>query len=143
MASIPIDKAVVVEAFAKCGVKEGDCMLLHADAMAAAQLTGVPPDRRVHALLDGVLDVLGQSGTLVMPTFSYSATQDEVFNPKITPSDVGLLTEHFRKRPHVQRSRHPIFSVAAVGPLAKTFADSKIDDCFGEGTACGEPPDRP
>jgi aminoglycoside 3-N-acetyltransferase len=109
--------------------------MLHADALAAAQLVGVAAAERMNALIDGIRDALGPTGTLVMPTFSYSATKGEVYNPDTTPSDVGMLTDHFRKCAGVMRSRHPIFSVAALGPLAREFSESATDDCFGEGTA--------
>ncbi len=130
-----IDRRTVTEAFARCGIAPGQCLMLHADAFAAAQLPGENLAQRMDRLLDGVLDALGGDGTLVMPTFTYSATKGEVFRPAHSPSEVGALTEHFRLRRGTLRSRHPIFSVAASGSMAERFADAVIDDCFGPGTA--------
>lgn len=124
----------VASAFAACGVRPGDCLMLHADAFPAAQLPGEDFARRMDKLLDGVLAALGSDGTLVMPTFSYSATKGEVFCPARTPSQVGLLSEHFRLRKGTRRSRHPIFSVAASGALAERFAETIVEDCFGADT---------
>lgn len=129
-----IDQRAVTDAFVACGVRPGDCLMLHADAFVAAQMPTSSPSQGMDWLLDGVMDALA-GGTLVMPTFTYSATKGEPFAPAITPSDVGRLTEHFRQRPGVLRSRHPIFSVAACGRWAEEFADSAIEDCFGPGTA--------
>ncbi|WP_126444184.1 AAC(3) family N-acetyltransferase [Sulfuricystis multivorans] len=125
----------VTSAFAACGIKPGHCLMLHADAFPAAQLPGDDLAQRMDKLLDGVLAALGSDGTLVMPTFSYSATKGEVFCPARTPSEVGLLSEHFRQRRGVQRSKHPIFSVAASGSLAERFAKTIVEDCFGADTA--------
>ena len=77
-------------------------------------------------------DVLGTEGTLVIPTFTYSATIDEPFIVEETPSTVGDLTEYFRKMPAVKRSRDPIFSVAAIGKRSRQFSEVKIEDSFGK-----------
>jgi len=132
-----IEPRAVTQAFAECGVRPGDVLMLHSDALAAAQLATGTIEERMDALIEGVLAVLGETGTLVMPTFTYSATRDEPFDPENSPSTVGQITEHFRRRPGVLRSRHPIFSIAAVGTWAIQFADSDIHDCFGPGTAFG------
>jgi len=130
-----ISRADIVEAFKRCGVGRGDVLMLHADAIALAQLPPMTADERFDVLFDALDDVLGPQGTLVMPTFSYSFTKDEPFEAASTPSNVGLLTEAFRTRPGVRRSQNPIFSVAARGRLADRFADAATDDCFGPNTA--------
>jgi aminoglycoside 3-N-acetyltransferase len=109
--------------------------MLHADAMALAQLPPMTPNARFDVLFAALDDVLGPEGTLVMPTFTYSFTKGEPFEATTTPSAVGLLTEAFRTRPGVRRSRDPIFSVAARGRLADRFAEAATDDCFGPRSA--------
>lgn len=131
-----LDQKSVTELFKALGVKSGDCLMVHADSLASAQLIDVHSDKRMDALIDGIIDAIGGSqGTLVMPAFTYSATREELFDPVFTPSEVGQLTEVFRQRPGVLRSKHPIFSMAAIGNLATKVAESVITDCFGEGTA--------
>ncbi|NJS39886.1 MAG: AAC(3) family N-acetyltransferase [Rhodobacteraceae bacterium] len=41
------------------------------------------------------------------------------FDAKRTPSEMGLLTELFRRAPGAKRSLHPTHSVTALGPLAE------------------------
>ena len=131
----PLGPEHVVAALGACGIASGDLLMLHSDALVAAQFRGVPEQQRLDLVLDAVLAGLGPSGTLVVPTFTYSFTKGEVFDLDYSPSTVGRLTEHFRRRPGVLRSRHPLFSVAAQGPLAPAFAASATGDCFGPGTA--------
>lgn len=89
-------------------------------------------------LLDALLDVLGPTGTLMVPTFTYTsvdppppapmlaeaATQRSpasVFRIRSTPADiqlVGPLPELVRNRPKAKRSHHPVFSFSAIGPNA-------------------------
>ncbi len=125
----------VVAALGACGIGSGDLLMLHSDALVAAQFRSVPDERRLDLVLDAVLAALGPQGTLVVPTFTYSFTKNEVFDLDYSPSTVGQLTERFRRRSGVLRSRHPLFSVAAHGPLAAAFAASATGDCFGPGTA--------
>jgi aminoglycoside 3-N-acetyltransferase len=130
-----ISGADIVAAFNLCGVRSGDTVMLHADAMALGQLPPMTAEARFDILFDALGSLLGPDGTLVMPTFSYSFTKGEPFDAATTPSTVGLLTEAFRTRPGVRRSRDPIFSVAARGRLADRFAEAAIDDCFGPKSA--------
>ncbi len=130
-----IDGADIVEAFKLCGVRRGDTLMLHADAIVLAQLPAMTPEARFDVLFDALDEVLGAEGTLVMPTFTYSFTKGEPFEAAATPSAVGLLTEAFRTRPGVRRSGDPIFSVAARGRLADRFAEAATDDCFGPNSA--------
>jgi len=134
-AMAPLGPEHVPAALGACGIGRGDVLMLHSDALVAAQFRNVPAEQRVDLVLDAVLAALGPEGTLVVPTFTYSFTKGEVFDLDYSPSTVGQLTEHFRRRPGVRRSRHPLFSVAAHGPLAGAFAASATGDCFGPGTA--------
>ncbi len=130
-----ITGADIVEAFRLCGVRRGDVLMLHADAIVLAQLPPMTVEQRFDVLFDALETVLGPEGTLVLPTFTYSFTKGEPFDAATTPSTVGLLTEAFRNRPGVRRSRDPIFSMAAWGRLADRFAAAGTDDCFGPNSA--------
>ncbi len=89
------------------------------------------PEALLRSHVDTLRAIVGESGTLLMPTFSYSACNDEVFDPRETPSVVGSLTEFFRHQAGVERSAHPIFSVAGSGPAAERFLHVDNPDCFG------------
>jgi aminoglycoside 3-N-acetyltransferase len=125
----------VDDALAACGVETGDVLFLHSDAILTAQFPPLAPEERYDMLIDTILARLGAAGTLVMPTFTYSFTRSEPFDVVHSPSTVGAITEHFRKRPGVLRSSNPMFSVAAFGRFAHVFAASKSTDCFGRDTA--------
>lgn len=132
----PVLGTDVTEAFRSCGVAPGATLMLHSDAIVAAQFAGdLPAEKRLDLLIEAVLAAIGSQGTLIMPTFTYSFTRNESFDPATSPSMVGAVTEHFRRRPGVRRSENPLFSVAAFGPLAPAFADTAIGDCFGPGSA--------
>lgn len=78
-----------------------------------------------------LIDFCGPDRTLAMPAFylgdpaigGAAATfrNNPRFDLKRTPSQMGLATELFRRTPGVVQSRHPIYRVAALGPLAKAL----------------------
>jgi aminoglycoside 3-N-acetyltransferase len=131
----PLGPEHVIAALGACGIGAGDLLMLHSDALVAAQFRGVPEPQRIDLVLDAVLSAIGPQGTLIVPTFTYSFTKNEIFDLDYSPSTVGQITERFRHRPGVLRSRHPLFSIAAQGPLGQAFATSATSDCFGPGTA--------
>ncbi len=126
-----MDAAQVAAALGRVGIAPGDKVMLHVDALAAAQFPPMPQEDRLDALIDALEAALGPEGTLVMPTFTYSFTRGEVYDPLVSPSQVGLVTERFRRRPGVLRSADPLFSVAAKGPQAALLTQADPGQCFG------------
>lgn len=126
---------IIREALARAGVGAGDTLCLHVDALVTAQFPPMPVGDRYDLLIDAILDHLGRDGTLVMPTFTYSFGRGEIFSVARSPSTVGAITEHFRRRKGVLRSANPMFSFAACGRDAEAYANSDAEDCFGVETA--------
>ena len=117
------------------GVLSSDIIVIHGDAGAAFQLTDVDIKDRINFLITLLIDFIGDEGTLVIPTFSYSITKNEDFNVNETPSDIGAFSEAFRVYPGALRSKNPNFSFSSIGKNAIEFSDARLDDCFGQGTA--------
>jgi aminoglycoside 3-N-acetyltransferase len=116
------------------GVFPGDTLMIHGDAIVAAQLVGPPKEKRLEILFDAIKRYLGPGGTLIVPAFSYSFTKGETFDVLNSPSTVGTFSEQFRLIHPNKRSKHPIFSVTAVGRYEREFINSRVTDCFGEHT---------
>ncbi|MFB9887595.1 AAC(3) family N-acetyltransferase [Balneatrix alpica] len=111
-------------------VQAGEVLMVHGDAMLVAQF-GLGAEG-IEALFRQLEQRLGPTGTLILPSFSYSLTQGEVFDVRHTPSQVGMLSEAFRQRPGVLRTLEPIFSVAVSGAAATSLSVQENHDCFGE-----------
>lgn len=92
-------------------------VFVHSDVARA--MGGVMPARDRNLVLSRHLDLLMRvSGgrPLWMPTFNYGFTTNGVFDVRTDPSEVGVLSEHFRTHGAAWRSSMPVFSVA--GQLA-------------------------
>ena len=112
------------------GLNRSDTVMIHGDAGVAAQYKWNASEDQVGEFLNIIVNYFDM-GTVIVPTFSYSATKGEVFLPYETPSDVGLFSEKFRLLPGVKRSHHAIFSIGCIGIKSEFFLKSSTTDCFG------------
>jgi len=128
------------------GVRSGELVMVHTST-SNLHFTGNPtlpesPNNFLSvakAITDDLLDLLGPTGTLVMPTHAayqfendYAWPDDAApptkYNPLETPCSVGLTNEMFRRRKDVQRSLHPCNMLAACGPLAGELLHNNLND---------------
>jgi len=111
-----IKKACIEKALRSVIHEKDDVVVIHPNVFSFGQM-----ENPVEDLLDVILTVVGPRRTLLMPTFTFSFCKTGWFHHKETPSDTGVLTEAFRKRPGVLRTPCAINSFAVQGPLAKKF----------------------
>ncbi|MDH5700480.1 MAG: AAC(3) family N-acetyltransferase [Nitrospirota bacterium] len=122
--SAPLTQQTIVNTLRDLGLSTGNVVCVHSSFSSLGYVEGGP-----ETLIRALEEVLGASGTIMMPTFSMGGSMlsylesEEVFDVCKTPSKVGAVTEAFRKWPGVIRSLHPTNSVAAKGRLAKDLLD--------------------
>ncbi len=96
------------------GVRKGSVLLVHS-SLRSLGTPGVTPED----VIEGLLDALGDSGTLIFPALSYlhvGPAHSMTFDVRNTPSNVGAIPEYFRTSfPGVRRSMCPTHSCCAVG----------------------------
>lgn len=131
------------------GVRAGDLLLVHSSLSALGWVNGGPV-----AVVQALLDAIGQQGTLVMPAHSAGLTDPQhweappvpkawhqpirdtmpAFDPRVTPTrEMGRVAELFRTWPGCARSNHPSTSFSALGPLATEVTERHdLADPFGE-----------
>jgi len=125
----------IVGVFKKAGIKNGDVLMINADLGRFGKLGEITnKEEFADIFIEAFKQVVGEGGTLVTPTFTYSFCNNEIYDPDSTPSKVGLFTEQLRKRKGSFRSIHPIFSVAAVGKRAEELTTNLSKKSFGKGS---------
>lgn len=77
-------------------------------------------------------EVLGPEATILMPTFTFSFGRSRVWDYHTSKSEVGALTEYFRKLPNSMRTIHPFHSLAVAGRIASEFSICTNKSSFGE-----------
>ena len=128
MAKNSITKEQIIKGLKELGLRTGDTVIVHSALSSFGTVRGGP-----ETVIDALLKTLGPQGTLAMPTFGSS---DAVFDNKKSGTNLGIIAQTFWKRPGVLRSRHPIASIAAIGPNAKTLINGheNAKTAHGEGT---------
>lgn len=124
---------ILKEAFLAIGLKKGDLVFSHSNI----GYFGIPEgeksvDNAFNTILNALFDVIGETGTLVVPTFTYSFSQGRIFDYDNTPSDCGIFTEKIRNLSQSYRSEDPNVSVTAIGHLAKEITENVPENTYGE-----------
>jgi aminoglycoside 3-N-acetyltransferase len=110
----------IIEQLRLHGLNSGDVALVHSSLSKLGNVKGGAP-----TVIRALLEVLGDDGTLAMPsfpalgyTYNYLSTNPS-FDVRHTPSQMGIITETFRKIKGVKRSLHPTDPVCAIGKETK------------------------
>jgi aminoglycoside 3-N-acetyltransferase len=109
-------KDQIVTDLAALGVKQGDNIIFHSSYSAIGKSEKGPEE-----IIDALLLAIGKTGNLLMPGFGgglqYSqAVENKIFEVNQTPSQLGIISELFRKNYPTKRSLHPTHSVTGMGP---------------------------
>lgn len=115
------------------GLREGDIVFSHSNI----GYFGCPDGEKTvenayQTILNAFFDVIGKSGTLIVPSFTYSHSSGKVFNYEETPSTCGIFTEMLRKDPKSIRSSDPNVSVVAFGSQVKDLTQCLPINSYSE-----------
>lgn len=114
------------------GVEPGDVVGVHTSFRAVGPVSGGP-----RALIDALLDAVGQAGTLVMPSMSDWA-DDRIFDPVRTPCrHLGIVADTFWRMPGVLRSDSPHAFAASGSRAAEITAPHPADLPHGPDSPVG------
>jgi len=111
----------LIDGLQALGLCHGDTVMVHS---AYTALGISDPELIIQALCQ----VLGDTGTLLMPGLSYAQQPPTVHDTRTTPTCVGFLSEYMRTRPGTQRSLHPTHSVCGIGARIPELLDSHLAD---------------
>ena len=135
--SAPATVASLVRDLAALGVDPGGVVIVHSSLSALGWVAGGP-----QSVVEALLDVVGPSGTIVMPTQSGQLSDPAAwsrppvpkpwidllhdglpaYDPYLTPTrGMGQVVECFRQHRATIRSAHPTLSFAACGPQAEAI----------------------
>ncbi|WP_017752669.1 AAC(3) family N-acetyltransferase [Clostridium tyrobutyricum] len=125
-----INKEDFKRALKKLGIVTGDTIFVHSDIMVFGRLLSKNRNKFFTCMLDSIKETVGEEGVIIMPTFSYSFCNNDIFDVENTKGTVGVLNEFFRKSKDTQRTVHPIFSCSIWGSRKNEFTNVSMDS-FG------------
>ena len=123
----PVTCQDIERAFAELQVPPDSVLYV---AASLAGLVSLPSP--VEDTLRALRHLVGPSGTIVMPSFSWDFCDSGHFDRERTPTHCGLLAEAFRITPGVRRTWSPPYhTVCASGPQAETITSIESRTSFG------------
>lgn len=114
--------------FKSLNLKSGDDVMVHSALFTLGLIEG-----GVGGFYKAIREHLGDEGTLIVPTFTYSFRRNEVFDIKNTrsASNIGIFPEYVRSMEGSIRSPDPMFSMASIGPRSNEFMKRSSKASFG------------
>ncbi len=114
---IKLNKNKIISALRENGIQKGDVILVHSSLNSLGYING-----GVTTIIKALEETVGQEGTVVMPSFTYSTVSSgKPYNFQETTSmtKTGEISDVFWRQKNVLRSKHPSHSLAACGKYAE------------------------
>jgi aminoglycoside 3-N-acetyltransferase len=115
-----VTKGMITDGLSKLGLSKGDHVMMHSSLKSFGYV-----EEGADTVVDEVLEVLGDEGTLLVPTNTFNGSVTvylrglSEIDLRTEPSVLGKITESVRSRSDFTRSVHPTHPVAAKGKLAE------------------------
>ena len=119
--SLPVTPAAAVAGLRSLGLSAGDVVLVHSALRPFGAVDG-----GASTIADALLEVVGSSGTIVAPafTFRHEAVSHPIIDPANDASEMGAISEAIRNLPGATRSTAYRHSFSAVGARATTITET-------------------
>ncbi len=119
------DYKILQEDFSRIGLQKGDAVLIHSSYKSMGGVDG-----GIETVINALLSVIGDTGTLIAPafTFSYVTEENPVFNYREMPSCVGAISEYVRHMDGARRSINPTHSCSVIGYKRDFYVDGHEND---------------
>lgn len=88
-------------------------------------------DTDLNILIDSIIDIIGEEGSLVFPVFNWSFCGGKAFDYKKTPGKAGSLGKIAMARDDFKRTQHPIYSFVCWGSDTNLMCDMTNKSSFG------------
>ena len=126
-------KSFIFEILRVSGLKKNDKVLLHSNIKPLYRyLIKQNYKFEIRNIAECFIDFFEDKGTLIVPAFNFDFCKGQSYNAKKTISQMGVLSEEFRKIAETKRTWHPVYSFSVHGKIPKGQLDLKNYDAFGK-----------
>lgn len=115
-----VAKKEIIRDLRALGVRTGMDLMVHSSLGALGPVKG-----GADTVVDALIEVLGPSGTLIMPSFNHRNAK--IYNPLTTPTTNGAIPDAMWRRENACRSLHPTHPVAAIGAKAHYYCREHLE----------------
>lgn len=133
------NKEIYASMFAEMGIQKGDTLFVSSDLR---RLFFVHARKYKETLCpDDIIDVLqelvGETGTLIFPTYNWDFCKGITFDYFKTPGLTGALGVAALKRNEFRRTHHPMYSCAVWGKYQEELYNLQYKSSFGADSIFG------
>jgi aminoglycoside 3-N-acetyltransferase len=122
----------------KSGLKTGDIFLLHSNIKRLLfEFKRKKIEINTELIIDSFLNVIGNTGTIIVPLFNFDFIRTNYFSNNKTVSQMGILTECFRVKYCKYRTSHPIYSFGVYGEKQQLFSEIDNYSAYSEESPFG------
>lgn len=122
----------------KWGLQKGDTVFISSDITAIGEICMVHGEKfKSNELLDAVIETIGPTGTILLPTYNWGFCHGETFDYKKTKGKTGILGNAALRREDFKRTQHPIYSFAVWGKDQEYLCALQNKSAFEEDSPFG------
>ncbi len=115
------------------GLNKGDDVFIHSNIGFFGKCENAKNSKELSACFyHAITEVIGDSGTIVVPTFTYSGCNNEEFDVDTTQCKMGIFSKYIMNLSDSKRSNDCNFSVSAIGISSSYYTDNIPLNPFGE-----------
>lgn len=122
----------IYRAYQSMGVSAGKVVYVTGNLGALGKFSQNNKNEILNAHFSILMDLIGEKGTLVVPTHSWSLCNTITpFDPEKTLSETGAFSEFVRRQDGAIRQFHPFSSVTAIGHDALNICSDNSRHAYG------------
>lgn len=124
--------------WSKAGLQKNDILLLHSNlTRLILEFRRKKIQISAKTVVNSFFDVIGKNGTLILPLFNFDFTKGSPFSYHQTRSQMGYLTEEFRKKFNIVRTGHPVYSFGVMGGEMDRFKNIDNVSAYSQNSPFG------
>lgn len=131
------NKTNIIESLHEAGLSQGDTAYFSTSLGMLGQAENITSEQDLCNLhYNAIAETIGESGTILVPTYSYSFGGSTIKKPKIydlkeTLAEIGPFPNYFMSVKDTVRSIDPMVSMTALGPLSQQLFASLPKNSYG------------
>lgn len=127
-----IFKKKFIKGLKKIGIKSGDLVFCHSSLFPFKKHSKKKFLQLCDNIFESFFEVIGSNGTLVVPTFTYSVSNNRPYFKNKSKQICGYFSEYVRKKKKSLTYNDPNVSVAVIGNLKKKLTKNPTINSYGK-----------
>ena len=122
----------IYKSLKKVGLKKGDLVFVNSEIYKLGIYENTQDNNIFEVFYKSIKKIIGNSGTICLNTFTFNTLRrGEEFIYENKKSTSGGFSNYILSKNNIIRSKHPVYSISAIGPKAKQICSNNSLNNFG------------